>query len=106
LSKAVTSAADPISGAWWQVLDQPDCVGNYIESSGSAMFVYSLLKGARLGYISGYEKVATQAYQYVVDTFVIKNGSAISYNGTVTVCSLNSTASYEVCYLTSFSGYH
>ncbi|KAE9969270.1 hypothetical protein EG328_006990 [Venturia inaequalis] len=95
LSKAVAMAVDPTSGAWWQVLDQPGRAGNYIESSGSAMFVYSLLKGVRLGYISGYETTATHAYQYIVDNFVVKNGSAISYNGTVTICSLNSTASYE-----------
>lgn len=99
LSKAVASAVDPTSGAWWQVLDQPGRAGNYIESSGSAMFVYSLLKGVRLGYVSGYEKVATQAYDYLVDKFVVKNGSAVSYNGTVAICSLNSTASYEVSYL-------
>lgn len=99
LSKAVAVAVDPNSGAWWQVLDQPGRAGNYIESSGSAMFVYSLLKGVRLEYISGYETVAAHAYRYVVDNFVVKNGSAISYNGTVTVCSLNSTASYEVSYL-------
>jgi rhamnogalacturonyl hydrolase YesR len=100
LSKAVVSAIHPASGAWWQVLDQPGRPGNYIESSGSAMLVYSLLKGVRLGYISGYEKVASQAYQYIVDTFVIRNGSTIGYNGTVAVCSLNSTASYEVRHLT------
>lgn len=99
LSKAVAAAVDPSSGAWWQVLDQPGRTGNYIESSGSAMFVYSLLKGTRLGYVSSYETVASQAYQYVIDSFVVKNGTTVSYNGTVAVCSLNSTASYEVSYL-------
>ncbi|TID24084.1 Six-hairpin glycosidase-like protein [Venturia nashicola] len=99
LSKAVAMAVDPTSGAWWQVLDQPGRAGNYIESSGSAMFVYSLLKGVRLGYVSDYGTVATHAYRYIVDNFVVKNGSNISYNGTVTVCSLNSTASYEVSQL-------
>jgi len=95
LSSAVAKAVDQASGAWWQVLDQPGRVGNYIESSGSAMFVYSLLKGTRMGYLSDYEQVAIRAYQYIVDSFVVKNGSAISYNGTVAVCSLNSTASFE-----------
>ncbi|QDS73972.1 hypothetical protein FKW77_008377 [Venturia effusa] len=95
LSKAVASAVDPASGAWWQVLDQPGRAGNYIESSGSAMFVYSLLKGVRLGYVSGYDTIAKRAYQHIVENFVVKNGTGISYNGTVAVCSLNSTASYE-----------
>lgn len=103
LSKAVVDAVDSPTGAWWQVLNQPGRAGNYIESSGTAMFVYSLLKGTRLGYVSGCERIATQAYQYLVDTFVIKNGSSISYNGTVAVCSLNSTASYEVSYLSELT---
>jgi rhamnogalacturonyl hydrolase YesR len=87
LSKAVANAKNS-SGAWWQVMDQPERPANYFESSGSAMFVYSLLKGVRLGYLSGgdYETLAVQAYQYIVDTFVIRNGSSLSYNGTVAVC--------------------
>ena len=36
-------------GVWQQVLDCPNRVGNYAESSASSMIVYALLKGARLG---------------------------------------------------------
>ncbi|KAF5337537.1 hypothetical protein D9758_016676 [Tetrapyrgos nigripes] len=101
LAFGVVDAVDPDSGAWWQLLDQPGREGNYIESSGSAMFVYGLLKGSRLGYIpsenaTAVTELASRAYEYVVDTFVVDNGNGtISYNGTVSVCSLNSTASYE-----------
>ena len=38
-------------GVWLQVTDQPAGHGNYEESSASAMFTYTLLKGARLGYL-------------------------------------------------------
>jgi rhamnogalacturonyl hydrolase YesR len=99
LSAALIRAVDPTSGAWWQILDQPGREGNYIESSGSAMFTYSLLKGARLGYISGdpSRDVATRSYEYIVHRFVVDQGNGtLGYNGTVSVCSLNSTASYEV----------
>ncbi|KAJ7244075.1 Six-hairpin glycosidase-like protein [Mycena rebaudengoi] len=98
LSNAVVEAVDPASGAWWQLLDQPGRAGNYIESSGSAMFVYSLLKGDRLGYLENgaYAEVATRAYGYITNTFVVHEGNGtLGYNGTVSVCSLNSTASYE-----------
>ncbi len=37
------------SGLWMQVADQPERDGNYEESSASAMFAYSFLKGHRLG---------------------------------------------------------
>jgi rhamnogalacturonyl hydrolase YesR len=101
LAPALAAAADPATGAWWQVLDRPGDAGNYIESSGSAMFAYALLKGARLGYLEGVLANATvvgvRARQYLTDTFVVDNGNGtLGYNGTVSVCSLNSTASYEV----------
>jgi rhamnogalacturonyl hydrolase YesR len=100
LSAAVVKSIDQASGAWWQILDQPGREGNYIESSGSAMFVYSLLRGSRLRYLPDYSNIANRAYEYIVDNFVIDNhNGTLSYNKTVAVCSLNSTASYEVSYL-------
>ena len=36
-------------GVWLQVLDCPGRAGNYLESSGSCMIAYALMKGARLG---------------------------------------------------------
>lgn len=34
---------------WRQVVDRPDLVGNYVETSASAMFVYAILKARRIG---------------------------------------------------------
>lgn len=102
LAAAVIKAADPDTGAWWQVVDQPGRDGNYIESSVSAMFTYGLLKAARLGYLPSNEtqsvqNIAKRAYEYVTDTFVVlEEDGTLGWNGTVTVCSLNSTANYEV----------
>lgn len=111
LASAVVQAVDPDTGAWWQVLDQPGREGNYIESSGSAMFVYALLKGARLGYLKPGNmsavsiQVAKRAYRYLSNTFVVyEEDGLLGYNGTVAVCSLNSTASYEVSGILSING--
>ena len=52
LCNALIQSVDPLSGGWWQVLNEPGREGNYIESSGSAMFVYTLFKGVRLGLLS------------------------------------------------------
>ena len=41
--------ADPATGLYWQVPDQGGRAGNYLETSGSAMMAYAMLKGARLG---------------------------------------------------------
>ncbi|KAI0408939.1 Six-hairpin glycosidase-like protein [Xylaria palmicola] len=101
LMPAVVRAVDSHTGGWWQVVDQPGRKGNYIESSATAMFSYSLLKGARLGYLPAKlvptaRQVATRAHKYVTDTFVVEEADGtVSYNGTVAVCSLNSTATYD-----------
>lgn len=66
--------ADPATGMWYQVLDQPGRAGNYLESTGSAMFVYAQLKGVRLGYLPA-ERLpeAMKAYERLVDRFVREN---------------------------------
>lgn len=106
LARSVISAADSKTGCWWQVMTRPNKEGNYIESSGSAMFTTALFRAARLGYLP--EALASQAresagkcYSHLVDTFVVKNANGtLGYNGTVSVCSLDSAASYDVsCYI-------
>lgn len=44
---------DPDSGLFYQLPALPDEPGNYLETSGSLMVAYSLLKGGRLGVLSG-----------------------------------------------------
>ncbi|KAF9264318.1 Six-hairpin glycosidase [Marasmius fiardii PR-910] len=103
LSAAILRSADNETGGWFQVIEEPGREGNYIESSASAMFVYSLLKGSRLGFFADggrsqlYVESARKAYRYILDNFVVRNGTdgTLGYNGTVAVCSLNSTATFE-----------
>ena len=66
--------ADPETGMWYQVLDQPGREGNYLESTGSAMFVYAQLKAVRLGYLpETMRKEALHRYEQLVDRFVREN---------------------------------
>lgn len=70
--KAVLQVRDKASGAWFQILDQGERPGNYLESSASCMFVYALAKGARLGYLSkAYRRVARQAFAGILRQFVV-----------------------------------
>lgn len=39
------------SGLWYQVTDQGNKEGNYLEASGSAMFAYAFAKGVNKGYL-------------------------------------------------------
>jgi len=42
---------DPEKHMFWQVVDQMGREGNYVETSGSAMIAYAMMKGARLGFV-------------------------------------------------------
>jgi unsaturated rhamnogalacturonyl hydrolase len=49
LCAGVLRHQDPASGVWFQVTDQGKRAGNYLEETGSAMFVYLLAKGVNRG---------------------------------------------------------
>lgn len=48
LMESLMRFADPETGMYYQVVDQAGREGNYLESSGSSMIAYAMLKGARL----------------------------------------------------------
>ena len=53
LMKDILPFADPESGMYYQVVDKAQAEGNYLESSGSSMLAYAMLKGARLDFLDG-----------------------------------------------------
>ncbi|MDR3735985.1 MAG: glycoside hydrolase family 88 protein, partial [Acidobacteriaceae bacterium] len=64
LAEAVTKQQDAKSGLWYNVVNKPAGEGNYLESSASAMFVYALDKGVRMGYLPvRYQAVAQKGYK-------------------------------------------
>ncbi|KAF9465919.1 glycoside hydrolase family 105 protein [Collybia nuda] len=100
LAPKIRDAADPTTGVWWLVMTQPGRAKNYFESSGSAMFVYSLLKGVRLGYIKDTDgsivKAAKKAYNYMVANWVITNtDGTMNWINTVEVGSLSGNGTYD-----------
>jgi len=69
--------ADPETGLWYQVLDQPGREGNYLESTANAMFIFSMAKGVRLGYLDGkYEKQAQKLWTSFRKEFVAVDSNA------------------------------
>ncbi len=74
LAEALKQVQDPASGVWWQVLDQGDREGNYLESSCSCMFVYAIAKSIRLGYIDkSYWDVVKKGYAGILNEFITIN---------------------------------
>ncbi len=68
-------------GLWYQVMDKSGEPGNYLESSCSSMFVYSLFKAVRKGYIpASYFAVARKGYEGILNEFI-----KVDENGLVSI---------------------
>jgi len=69
LASAIVKYQHNEKGVWYQVVDQADRDGNYLEASASAMFSYFLLKAVNKGYLSNdeYYDNAVAAYRGVVN---------------------------------------
>jgi len=68
---ALMKVQDKKSGVWYQVLDQGNRKGNYLEGSGSAMYTYAFAKGAKKGYLNKkYLTIANQAFDHLLKTFI------------------------------------
>ncbi|WP_416367233.1 glycoside hydrolase family 88/105 protein [Paenibacillus sanfengchensis] len=70
---------DATTGLWYQVVDKGDRADNWLEVSCSAMYVLSIAKAVRLGYLDAkYLNVARKGYQGVIDTLKFdENGNVI-----------------------------
>jgi unsaturated rhamnogalacturonyl hydrolase len=75
LAAAVVKYQDPKTGLWWQVMDQGDRKGNYLEATASSMFVYALAKGVNRGYLPhGYLSTAERGYAGIVRDLIHDDG--------------------------------
>ncbi|HEU4560005.1 MAG TPA: glycoside hydrolase family 88 protein [Longimicrobium sp.] len=73
-AEGIARVQDPVTGLWWDVLDQPNRAGNYLEASASSMFAYALAKGARLGYLEPrYRAVAERGFDGLLSNLVREN---------------------------------
>ena len=90
LAQAVTKYQDSKSGLWYQVMDKGTEQGNFLEASGSSMFVYALAKGVRNGYLpQSYLSVAQRGYKGLVERFIKKDANGqTNLDGTVAVAGL------------------
>lgn len=73
------------SGVWFQVMDKENAPGNYAESSASAMFIYALAKGVRMGYLPKHDlEVSRRGYDGLVQRFVrVDANCTLELTGTV-----------------------
>ena len=76
LSSSLINYRDPKLNLWYQVVDKGKEEGNYIETSGSLMFIYAFAKGSNKGYLTGnYYKIAEESFKSLQNNFITnKNG--------------------------------
>ena len=66
---------DPATGLWWQVMDQGQRKGNYLEATASAMFVYALAKGINHGYLSrDLQPAVEKGYEGIIRNLIQPDG--------------------------------
>ena len=58
-------------GMWYQVPNFPDKEKNYLETSGSSIMAYCLMKGARLGYLpKAYSEYGVKAFNGICQQYL------------------------------------
>ncbi len=71
LSAALMNYREPKTGLWYQVVDQGARESNYLESSGSCMFIYAFAKGAQKGYLNAsFRTAAEESFKNLISTMV------------------------------------
>lgn len=76
-------------GMWYQVPNFPDRENNYLETSGSSIMAYCLLKGARLGYLpANYVEYGKKAFEGICNKYLSTVEGEMSLGGICLVAGL------------------
>lgn len=89
-ASAIVKVQDTKTGLWFDILDKPLLKENYLEASASSMFVYTLAKGVRLGYLpASVLSAAKKGYDGIVKNFIqVGANQQVDLKGTVSVSGL------------------
>lgn len=92
-SEALVKVQDSKTGLWYQVLDKGGEKGNYLEASGSSMFVYTFAKGARKGYLpTSYKAIAKKGYDGIIKNLIsVEKDGTVNLNQNCAVAGLGGT---------------
>ena len=74
---------------FWQVVDQPGRKGNYLETSGSSMIAYAILKGVRLEALpKRYQKIGMEIFEGISKKYLTDNNGDLNLGGICLVAGL------------------
>ncbi len=87
--QGVSRYADENTGMYYQVVDQGGREGNYLETSGSSMIAYAMLKGARLGVLKKeYAVQGRKTFDGIVNTYLEFSEAGMELGGICLVAGL------------------
>lgn len=77
------------SGMWYQVVNFGGMDKNYLETSGTAIMAYGILKGIRLGYLpKEYEQYGLKAFDGICERYLTENENGLHLGGICLVAGL------------------
>ncbi|MCR3906404.1 MAG: glycoside hydrolase family 88 protein [Tenericutes bacterium] len=80
---------DEASKMFYQVVDLQERDGNYLETSGSALISYAILKGVRLGLLEdSYEQIGIDIFNGICDKYLTEKDGDLNLGGIVLVSGL------------------
>lgn len=90
LGEALIKYQDEETGLWYQVTDQGDREGNYLEASGSSMFTYAFAKGYNKGYLpEKFKAAADKAYEGIINNLIsVEENGLVNLNQVCAVAGL------------------
>lgn len=90
LIQGILPYQDKESGLFYDIIDMPDVKGNYLETSGSAMVAYAVLKGCNMGILlkEKYEPVGRQIMEGLMERMLVEREDKLHLGGIVAVSGL------------------
>jgi unsaturated rhamnogalacturonyl hydrolase len=80
LSESLVQYQDPKTKLWYQVLDKGNKNGNYLEASGSLMFIYSFAKGANKEFLDKkFLSISKESFKSVFENLVTVDSQGFIY---------------------------
>jgi len=74
LAEAMLKYRDPETKLWYQVVDQGNREGNYLEASVSSMCAYAFAKGCNLGYLpEKFGEAARESFEGILEHLVTRD---------------------------------
>ena len=96
LIDAMLPYQDEETGMWYQVVNRGGICPNYLETSGSAIFDYAIMKSVRLGYLPDtYLPFGEKAFSGICDKYLSEENGELQLDGICLVAGLGNTENRE-----------